>query len=120
MIVIFLWNSVSASDLTIRAGEWDTQTVDEPLPHQDRGVAIVATHPGFKSASLWNDYALLILDTPVELSDNVEIVCLPEANEYFDYSKCFTTGWGKNVFGKNTFMTLISKYLYWKLTINLF
>ncbi|XP_016845380.1 serine proteinase stubble isoform X2 [Nasonia vitripennis] len=98
-----------ASELSIRAGEWDTQTVDEPLPHQDRGVAILATHPGFKSGSLWNDYALLILNTPVDLADNVEVVCLPEANEYFDYSKCFTTGWGKNVFGDKGHYQVILK-----------
>lgn len=88
------------SELTVRAGEWDTQTANEPLPHQDRQVGAIALHPGFKRGPLFNNYALLILAKPVDLADNVETICLPEAGESFDYSRCFATGWGKDKFGK--------------------
>lgn len=91
-------HSVPAPDLTIRAGEWDTQTVNEPLRHQDKQVSIVMTHPDYKSGILHNDYALLILTEPVELADNVEVVCLPEEYDVVN-SNCFATGWGKNQFG---------------------
>ena len=33
----------------VRCGEWDTQTTNEPRPHQDRYVANLAIHPEFSS-----------------------------------------------------------------------
>lgn len=89
-----------ASLLTVRAGEWDTQTTNEPLPHQDRRVAVALTHPKFQKGPLFNNYALLILEKPVELADNIEVACLPDPREVFDFSKCIATGWGKDQFGK--------------------
>lgn len=90
---------LSPTELSIRAGEWDTQTKNEPLPHQDRDVGVVVVHPEFKKGPLFNNYALLILVKPVDLADNIETICLPEPKENFDYSKCFATGWGKDKFG---------------------
>ncbi|XP_058802515.1 phenoloxidase-activating factor 2-like isoform X2 [Phymastichus coffea] len=89
----------SATSLIIRAGEWDTQTTNEGLPHQDRDVAVAVIHPNYRPGTLFNDFALLILDNVIELADNVEIICLPEANEIFDNSNCIATGWGKSEFG---------------------
>ncbi|KAJ8684384.1 hypothetical protein QAD02_020176, partial [Eretmocerus hayati] len=88
-----------ASDIYIRAGEWDTKTQNEPLPHQDRRVAAIETHPSYKPRSLLNDFALLILDTPVDLADNIEIACLPKSNEGIESNNCFATGWGRDKFG---------------------
>ncbi|XP_066991667.1 phenoloxidase-activating factor 2 [Anabrus simplex] len=86
--------------LKIRAGEWDTQTKNEVLPHQDRNVINVFIHPDYHSGALYNDVALLLLDKPVALADNVDVVCLPEQDQVFDHSRCFASGWGKDVFGK--------------------
>ncbi|XP_053668533.1 phenoloxidase-activating factor 2-like, partial [Anopheles marshallii] len=86
--------------LLIRAGEWDTQTRDELYQHQDRRVAEVITHEAFNKGSLANDVALLILKEPFLAAENVQPICLPPKGTSFDRSKCFASGWGKNVFGK--------------------
>lgn len=86
--------------LLIRAGEWDTQTKDEPFPHQDRLVAEVIIHPRFMRHNLFNDIALVILKEPVKLIENVNTVCLPPHNSIFDGERCYAAGWGKDKFGK--------------------
>lgn len=58
-------------DILVRMGEWDTQTIDEPFPHQDRSVVEVVIHENYRRGSHFNDIALLILDKPVELTENV-------------------------------------------------
>lgn len=90
----------SSSELKIRAGEWDTQTMDEMLPHQDRRVAEIVIHPEYYKAGLFNDIALLFLETPVNLAENVNTACLPPQDKQFDGSRCFASGWGKDIFGK--------------------
>ncbi|KAK0080043.1 hypothetical protein PV325_000497 [Microctonus aethiopoides] len=93
-------NGKSPDQMKIRAGEWDTQTKREPFPHQDREVSRIFIHENFHPGALRNDYALLILTQPLELAENIDVVCLPEANEVFDGAQCFASGWGKNVFGQ--------------------
>lgn len=41
--------------LTIRAGEWDTQTTKERLPFQERGVQAIIVHNEFHQKNLAND-----------------------------------------------------------------
>lgn len=86
--------------LKIRAGEWDTQTKDEIFPHQDRQVRDYVIHPEYYRGGLYNDIALLFLTSPVEIVENVNTVCLPGHGEIFDGSRCFASGWGKDLFGK--------------------
>ncbi|XP_025989570.1 phenoloxidase-activating factor 2 isoform X2 [Solenopsis invicta] len=93
-------NGKQPHELKVRAGEWDTQTKNEIYPHQDRDVSKVVIHENFHSGALYNDYAILILKTPVEYAENVDIVCLAEMNANFDGSRCFASGWGKDIFGK--------------------
>lgn len=91
----------SSSQLKVRVGEWDTQTKNEPFPHQDRDVIKVITHPHFHSGSLRNDFAILILSESVQFAENVDVICLPKQDDIFDGSQCFASGWGKDTFGKN-------------------
>nr|XP_029712807.1 phenoloxidase-activating factor 2-like isoform X1 [Aedes albopictus]XP_029712808.1 phenoloxidase-activating factor 2-like isoform X1 [Aedes albopictus] len=86
--------------LLVRAGEWDTQTRNELFPHHDRRVREVIVHERFNKGSLFNDVALLIMDEPFVLAENVQPICLPPKNHNFDHSRCLASGWGKNVFGK--------------------
>lgn len=44
--------------------------------------------------------ALLFLTEPVAIAENVNTVCLPPQGEVFDGSRCFASGWGKDLFGK--------------------
>lgn len=84
----------------IRAGEWDTQTKKEIFPHQDRSVESVVIHPQYYAGALYNDIALLFLETPVEIAENVNVICIPKNKATVDSARCFATGWGKDVFGK--------------------
>lgn len=87
------------NQIKIRAGEWDSQTTNERLPYQERGVSRIVTHPEFSIKTLANDIALLILDSPIQLADHINVVCLPRQNEVSVSRDCFASGWGKDNFG---------------------
>jgi len=88
------------SGIKIRAGEWDTQSITERVPYQERDVAKIIRHEQFLNTTLFNNVALLILSEPLFKADNVGTVCLPPQNLKFNSKNCFTMGWGKDVFGK--------------------
>jgi len=92
---------LKADTLVVRAGEWDTQTKSEVLPHQDQRVKEIIVHEKYHKGALYNDVALLILENGFVWQENVRPICLPEMNVNFDYSRCYATGWGKNTFGKD-------------------
>ncbi|CAG9770803.1 unnamed protein product [Ceutorhynchus assimilis] len=94
---------------TIRAGEWHWEHSNEPLPHQDREVESIITHPRFHPGSLRNDIALLILNAPFKLTKNVGIVCLPPRNLRVDIKRCVASGWGKNSFRKGSYQAVLKK-----------
>lgn len=97
-----------------KAGEWDTQTINEPYPHQDRNVMEVVIHEHYKPGSHFNDVALLFLDKPVELAENINTVCLPPQDFNFDHKRCYATGWGKWFLFSlaNTFFHCIRRLIY--------
>jgi len=101
-VVVTAAHCVSNSDkkFKIRAGEWDTQTKKEIFPHQDQEVESITVHPQFYKGALYNDIALLFLKAPVTLGENVDVVCLPPQNEAIENTRCYASGWGKDVFGK--------------------
>ncbi|XP_070073040.1 phenoloxidase-activating factor 2 isoform X3 [Drosophila takahashii] len=82
----------------VRAGEWDTQTTKERLPYQERTSQTVIRHPQYKSRNIANDFALIILSDPLILDDHINVICLPK-QEPEPSTTCFSTGWGKDVFG---------------------
>lgn len=85
--------------LTVRAGEWDTQTDAETVPHQDRAVSRIVVHERYYTGGLFNDIALLIVDRPFEMTDTVAPVCLASATANFDSITCTASGWGANEMG---------------------
>jgi len=87
------------TELKIRCGEWDTQHQTEPYPHQDRQVSNLNIHPEFDGRNLQNDFAVLHVSEDFVLDQHLDTVCLPDANEIFDSTTCFATGWGKDQFG---------------------
>ncbi|KAB0800631.1 hypothetical protein PPYR_06371 [Photinus pyralis] len=86
----------------IRAGEWDAQTENEIYPHQERNVKTIILHPEYNKKLLFHDYALLILDSPVKIEENVDIVCLPTKDEIIDNLVCYSNGWGKDNYGRES------------------
>ncbi|KAK9878966.1 hypothetical protein WA026_003785 [Henosepilachna vigintioctopunctata] len=110
-VVLTAAHCVSAKNkkFKIRAGEWDTQTKKELYPHQDRQVQRVISHKDYYAGALYNDIALLLLDTPVEIAENVNVICLPNQDANYDNSRCYASGWGKDVFGKEGKYQVIMK-----------
>ncbi|XP_035790729.1 phenoloxidase-activating factor 2-like [Anopheles albimanus] len=103
-------NKIRASELKVRAGEWDTQTRYEMYPHQDRPVVEIVIHPEYYKGGLHNDVALLFLDSPFQLNKIIQPVCLPPQDAKFDYQTCFATGWGKDLYGKaGIYQTILKK-----------
>uniref|UniRef100_A0A2M4A2M3 Putative clip-domain serine protease subfamily protein a n=1 Tax=Anopheles triannulatus TaxID=58253 RepID=A0A2M4A2M3_9DIPT len=97
-------------DITLRLGEWDTQTKNEMFDYQDRKAVEIVTHAEFYKGGLFNDVALVFLDKPAELMETVNTICLPPADFNFDASRCFASGWGKDVFGKQgTYQVILKK-----------
>ncbi|XP_039761985.1 uncharacterized protein LOC120635126 [Pararge aegeria] len=89
----------------IRAGEWDTQTTEEPLPHQEREVKKIVTHKKFNADNLHYDIALLFLSEPFDLAPNVGLVCLPPPRQRATAgTSCIVAGWGKDKFGKEGYI----------------
>ncbi|XP_044259182.1 phenoloxidase-activating factor 2-like [Tribolium madens] len=92
----------SIEKIVVRAGEWDSKTIQEPLKHQDVKVSSAAVHPQFNNKNLKNDIALLFLESPVSLEENhISLACLPKQNKAPSSSRCYVNGWGKNHFGKD-------------------
>lgn len=88
------------NEIKVRLGEWDTQTTNEIHDHQDRNVVDMVFHDKFYKGGLFNDVGLLFLDKPAEIIETVNTICLPPQDYNFDLSRCFASGWGKDVFGK--------------------
>ncbi|XP_037048739.1 phenoloxidase-activating factor 2-like isoform X2 [Bradysia coprophila] len=103
-------DSIKPGKLVIRAGEWDLSETDEQYLHQDRSVRSIVIHKGFSKQSLHNDIALLILTSPVELTDTVNTVCLPQMNAQYNDQRCFVSGWGKDSYGvTGSYQTILKK-----------
>ncbi|CAG9807946.1 unnamed protein product [Chironomus riparius] len=86
--------------LKVRAGEWDTQTKNELFPHSDHSVIDVVIHEKYYKGGLHNDIALLFLKESIPLAEHINTICLPPQGQVFDRKRCFASGWGKDVFGK--------------------
>lgn len=95
--------------LKIRAGEWDTKTQNEPLPHQERDVAKIEIHSNYGGAVPIFDVAILYLEKPFDLLNNVNPICLPPSSKIPNEKNCFVTGWGKNNFENSTYQAILKK-----------
>lgn len=95
------------SKIIVRAGEWDLKTEKEVLPHQDRRVSKIVTHPEYYSGALYNDVALIFTEEPFNMQENIKIMCLPHEDDIFTDAYCYSSGWGKTVSYNN--YTIIKK-----------
>ena len=83
----------------IRAGDWDVTTDIENFPFEELNVTSISIHPDYNNVTLINDAALLYMDGEFTAQPNVDIACLPTTPR--PGAKCYTTGWGKDAFGKS-------------------
>nr|CAH7753380.1 unnamed protein product [Callosobruchus chinensis] len=98
----------------VRAGEWNWESTSEPLPYQEQPTKKIIIHPHYHPNSLRNDIALMILEEPFRLTENVGLVCLPFQGTEFDDirnqgSDCIATGWGKNASRHGKYQSTLKK-----------
>jgi hypothetical protein len=59
----------------------------------------VVIHERFHAKRLYNDIALIFLEKPLRLKDNVGVLCLPPKDFNFDETQCVAMGWEKDEAG---------------------
>lgn len=98
--VLYFSIRYSGYDLRVRLGEWDVNHDVEFFPYIERDVASVHVHPEYYAGTLDNDLAILKLTLPVDFQNNPHIspACLPDRYTDFTGQRCWTTGWGMNIF----------------------
>ena len=102
-------DQVNPISLSVRAGEWDTQTTHEPFPFAESNVISIDIHPRYNMGSGVYNIALLFLETPIENAPHINTVCLPPPHTKFDGQRCFVTGWGSTSYGKEGSYQVILK-----------
>lgn len=112
-VVITASHCVSAlkpDQITIRAGEWNVKSTDEPLPHQDNKVDEIALHPHYKTRKLWNDIALLFLKEAFIEANNIGYICVPPPGfKLPNNANCLASGWGRNAFAIGRHSSILRK-----------
>lgn len=95
-------------EITIRAGEWDTQTTKERIPYQERLAIRTISHERFGIGAI-NDIGLVVLDRAYTKVRSIGLACLPSINQKIASRDCIATGWGKNDFGRDGAYSVILK-----------
>ncbi len=89
---------------SIYAGVYfESETILGPLLNDSAMVEVVASklirHEGYNERTKQHDIALIKLSTPIELSDEVQLACLPDSQSKRIFPQpgqnCWTVGWGR-------------------------
>ncbi|CAH1989251.1 unnamed protein product [Acanthoscelides obtectus] len=86
-------SSWDVARLTVRLGDHNIKTSSE-VRHVEKRVKRVVRHRGFDSRTLYNDIAILTLDSPVEFSHQIRPICLPSGNNDHAGKTGTVIGWG--------------------------
>jgi len=87
-------SSWDVARLTVRLADHNIKTNSE-VRHIEKKVKRVVRHRGFDSRTLYNDIAILTLDSPVQFSKQVRPICLPTTSSESYAGKTATViGWG--------------------------
>lgn len=111
-VVLTAGHCVAGSSLDtvkVRAGEWNIKKTDEPYPHQDEFVKEILIHPQYKTGSLWNDVALLVLNQAFIVKANIGFICLPVGKLKVDEKRCVASGWGRKAMAKGRISAVLRK-----------
>ncbi|XP_031616963.1 proclotting enzyme-like [Contarinia nasturtii] len=85
--------SSDVSRMTVHLGDHNIRTTYE-TQHQVKRVKRVVRHRSFDSRTLYNDVALLTLESPVQYTRNVRPICLPRSGDQFGGNYGTVIGWG--------------------------
>ena len=76
----------------VRAGDWDL-TKNEGS-EQNRRAKAIYIHSSYLPHTNENDIALIYLEKPVDVNDNVDVICLANKGDVQPTSVCAVAGWG--------------------------
>lgn len=79
-------------DFDIVAGDHNSR--DESKWQQRRSAESVYCHPSYNSRTMDNDFSLIKVNSPFELSECVGTACLPTGDDVAPQTECWITGWG--------------------------
>ncbi|CAH1393694.1 unnamed protein product [Nezara viridula] len=79
--------------LTVRLGDYNIKSNSE-TKHIEKRVKRVVRHRGFDARTLYNDIAILTLDSPVTFSQNIRAICLPSGGSLYAGQTATVIGWG--------------------------
>ncbi|XP_037033895.1 proclotting enzyme [Bradysia coprophila] len=86
--------SWDVAGLTVRLGDHNIKS-DTEVRHVERRIKRVVRHRGFDSRTLYNDVAVLTMDSPVSFSHSVRPICLPSSNsKQYSGNTATVIGWG--------------------------
>ncbi|XP_017786071.1 PREDICTED: proclotting enzyme-like [Nicrophorus vespilloides] len=86
-------SSWDVARLTVRLGDHNIKTNSE-VRHIEKKVKRVVRHRGFDPRTLYNDIAILTLDSPVQFSKQVRPICLPTYGSKYEGQTATVIGWG--------------------------
>lgn len=79
--------------LTVRLGDHNIKS-DTEVKHVERRIKRVVRHRGFDSRTLYNDVAVLTMDSPVSFTHSVRPICLPSSSKQYSGNQGTVIGWG--------------------------
>ncbi|KAH8400821.1 hypothetical protein KR009_001183, partial [Drosophila setifemur] len=97
------------SDIVVRAGDYDLKSTAEVFQTQEQRVARVKIHDQFEYKSGSNNLALLFLDSPFQLQDHIQTICLPGPMDAFDRKRCLVAGWGLRRWNDSNISNILKK-----------
>ncbi|XP_044256879.1 proclotting enzyme-like [Tribolium madens] len=86
-------SSWDVARLTVRLGDHNIKTNTE-IRHIEKRVKRIVRHRGFDPRTLYNDIAILTLDSPVQFSQQIRPICLPTVGNDFAGHTGTVIGWG--------------------------
>lgn len=99
------------SQLTVRLGEWDTQSESEFMPHEDFTVDSIIMHPEYRKNNLHNDIAILRVDKEVIFKGHIDTACLPRDEDDFVGHDCVVTGWGTDAYKSGRYSNIMKEVI---------
>ena len=71
------FSNLNKTEVFGKCGEWDVMKEIEPLAHQIRKAKQIVIHPSFIRRGVYNDWAIIYLETPFQLDRHINPICLP-------------------------------------------
>nr|CAD7265265.1 unnamed protein product [Timema shepardi] len=93
MCVCYSMSSWDVSRVTVRLGDHNIKTNSE-VRHIEKKVKRVVRHRGFDSRTLYNDLAILTMDSALSFTKQIHPICLPSGKALYNGQTATVIGWG--------------------------